>query len=207
MKYALLLVLFIAAGCSSSRMIDSYKPTLNETPELKKILVIGITSNHEARKSFEDKLQQAFKKKNIMAVQSYEFFDPLFTIYQKSEWELEQLKLILKENNYDAVLISKINRVENRITAKHAYKNFNREFHSFKDDYLSNQDIFYGDNSEQSYKVFHTETGLYHLTTKGNGELVWRGAINLHNPKNLQSTVHSYVKLLLSQLKKEDLIP
>ena len=75
MKY--LLVLFSALlvlSCSSAQLIDTWKNPDIESYEPNKILIIGMTSNLDAREKYEQQLKEGFESRGIESTTSLKYF-------------------------------------------------------------------------------------------------------------------------------------
>lgn len=203
-KYLLLFVLF--TSCSSSKLINSFSTETANTYDIKKVLVVGITSQKKARSKFEKKLAAAFRDENIEAVASIKYFDPLFTISEKSEEDLQKLENHLLAEGYNAVILSKIVNIQNKVSISQSYKNLSGNYSDFKEDYYRNQGLYATSESPNS-KIYDTETALYSLTKDKSRELLWRGTIDLVNPSSLESSVSNYVRLVVTALRSEGLLP
>jgi len=79
-----------------------------------KVLIVGMTSNMEARKQFEEKLKKEFESRDIEAVMSLDLFEPTFTAEKKSKQELRIVEQILATSYFDAILFTKIKGIENK---------------------------------------------------------------------------------------------
>ena len=201
MKIYFLLALVVAA-CSSSHLVESHSAQ-NETHPRNKILVIGISTNPEARNTFEKGLQEMLRKEDIVAVKSLDYFEPSFIYKSFSEEELLALEKRLLADDFDSVLITKVQSTEDKIAQPHPityYKNFREDYYEsqvFKDERM---------NEPENYTVYHTQTSLYDLVKDEKRMLVWSGDIDIVNPENIQKDVKQYIKLLLKTLKKERIL-
>lgn len=203
-KYLLLIILL--TSCSSSKLKNSFATETATTYDIKKVLVVGITSQKKARTKFERKLAAAFKDQNIEAIASIKYFDPLFTISEKSEEDLQKLEDHLLAEGYNAVILSKIVNIQNKVSLSQSYKNLSGNYSDFKEDYYRNQGL-YATSESPSSRIYDTETALYSLTKDSSRELLWRGTIDLVNPSSLESSVTNYVRIVVTALKTEGLIP
>ena len=77
---------------------------------------------------------------------------------------------------------------------------------TFKEDYISHQDIYYDENYYDAYTVYHSETSLYCICVGKERELIWRGIIDITDPSNIKSAVDDYIKLVVFALEDQDLI-
>jgi hypothetical protein len=208
MSNKLLLVFFIASllGCSGTKLIDQWKSPEKETFEASKVLVIGISPNIVARKTFEDKLANALEKKGVNAVRSTDFFEQSFGTVEKSEKELGEIEKQLFDAGFDAVLFSTVTGSENKVSTVQSFKNLSQTLDSFRDYYYSNQHIYYEDDNRETYKIFHTETALYCICPGKGRELLWKGYFDIVDPQKMKLAVSKYVKVLIRGLKEQQLL-
>ena len=204
MKSLFLILLIFFTGCSNSRLVTSNK-SKKPCPEVTKVLVVGISSNLTAREAFEKRLEKAFNAREIDAVQSISLSSPLL-IRSFSEHESEKLKRELTTRGFDAILLTRVRSVDNRVTLGQALVNFSRLSLDIGGENSDRGFIHSYDESEKNYKVFHTETVLYSLTAD-HEEPVWKGIIDLVNPGGIKSSVKMYVKVLMNTLEEEQILP
>ena len=202
MKICFIFFAFFLAACSSSHLVESHT-ALNEGHPRNKILIIGISENMEARRAFENGLQEMLKKESLQVVPSLEYFEPAFIYKSFSEKELLELEKQLLKEGFDAVLITRLEGAEEKIAEAHpitAYKNF-------REDYYTSQ-IYLDErlNNPEPYTVYHTQTSLYDLSEDTERALVWTGDIDVVNPTNVKRDVKQYLKLLLKTLKDEEIL-
>jgi len=199
-----ILLLFI--NCNSVDLIDSWKNPEIEIFESTKILIVGMTSNIEARKKFERKLKQEYEARGVEAVMSLELFEPSFTSEKKSPQELKIIENILVSNGFNSVLFTKVIGVEDKIKYKENFDGYDATYRKFKDDYLKYQDIFYNPEYYDEYTIYHTETSLYCICQTKGRDLIWKGYLDISDPFSVENTVDQYVNLLLFVLEEQQLI-
>jgi hypothetical protein len=197
----------LLVACSSTRFIDSWKN--NEVSEFKpnKLLVIGITDNLTARKTFEETLSNAFIKKGINAHQSINYFNSTFTSLKKSESEIDAMILNLSKEGFDAVIITAVKGEENKKAYSNRYYVIDYRWTKFGRYYYNFQDIYYTPNYYDTYKVYHVETSIYNINAAENKSLIWVGSLDIVNPHKITAIVNSYAKKIIWQLENERLIP
>ena len=206
MKKLLLFFLLGLIGCSSTEMVENWKNPDIETFEAQKVLVIGITTDLNSRKVFERKLTLILKKNDINAVKSLDLFEQFYTDSPKSEEDLLALEEQLIEEGFDAILLSKVLAVEDKVTVVQAYRNFDKNFKSFRDDYYESQRIYHNDEYYEEYEVYHAETSLYCICPDKERELIWKGSIDVTEPENIRKAVGDYVRVLIWALKEQKLL-
>ncbi|WP_298541396.1 hypothetical protein [uncultured Aquimarina sp.] len=204
--YIILIVAGFLVSCSSSELVEVWKNPEIDSFEANKVLVIGMTSDTDGRKVFEKKLTQALKKNGVKSERSLDFFEKSFTKSPKTEEELLSIESKLLEAGFDAILLSKVLAVEEKVTVTQAYRNLDKDFKSFKDDYYQNQEIYYEDGYYSAYEVYHAETSLYCICPDKERELIWKGSIDITEPENVRKAVGDYVKVLIWALKGQKLL-
>jgi hypothetical protein len=115
MKSFLFLLFTLLTSCSSIELVEMWKNPKIDSLSVSKVLIVGMTSNMEARKQFEEKLKKEFESRDIEAVMSLDLFEPTFTAEKKSKQELRIVEQILATSYFDAILFTKIKGIENKI--------------------------------------------------------------------------------------------
>ncbi len=202
----LLLVVGLLFGCTSSELVENWKNPDIDTFEAQKVLVIGITPDDANRKIFERKLASELKKNGVNSVRSMDFFEKNFTTSPKTEDELMALEENLIKEGFDAILLSKVLGVEDKVTVVKAYRNLDKTFKSFRDDYYENQEIYHDEEYYEEYQIFHAESSLYCICPDKERELIWKGSIDITEPENTKKAISDYVKVLIWALKGQQLL-
>lgn len=207
MKYFLfLMATLMLVSCSSTKLLGNWKNPSIENYTVNKVLIVGMTPNVEARLQFEQQIKNNLQLRGINATSSLDLFDASLRTEKMTKEALKTLKNKLTNEGFDAVLFSKVIGVEDKMAFNKSYYNYKKTTRSFNDDYFSNQDIYYNPKYYENYTVYHAETSLYCVCRTKESELIWKGYIDITNPKSIKETVDDYTKLILSILEKESLI-
>ncbi|PKV66022.1 hypothetical protein ATE90_2479 [Polaribacter sp. Hel1_33_96] len=206
MKSFLFLLFTLLTSCSSIELIEMWKNPKIDSLSVSKVLIVGMTSNMEARKQFEEKLKKEFESRDIEAVMSLDLFEPTFTAEKKSKQELRIVEQILATSYFDAILFTKIKGIENKIVYSETFKQKDYLDIKFKDDYYLNQEIFYNPEYYRKFNIYHAETSLYCICPIKERELIWKGYIDIVHPISIQETVNDYINLLVFVLEEENLL-
>ncbi|MBT8294265.1 MAG: hypothetical protein KJN70_13405 [Eudoraea sp.] len=193
-------------GCSSTELVDSWKNPDIVIFDASKVLVVGMTSNLKGQEDFETKMKRQFTKRGVEAMRSIDLFDVGFTDSERSEEELDDVEQSLLDKDFDAILFTKILGSEDKQTFRKDMADLDSYYGTFKEDYISHQDIYYDENYYDEYKVYRAETSLYCICVGKERQLIWRGIIDITDPSNIKNTVDDYVKLLVFALEEQDLI-
>ena len=201
-----LMITITVLGCSSSELVENWKNPEIESFEASKLLIIGITPKDNVQKDFEKKLAYALKKNGVSVIQSVDYFKENFTAHPKTEEELLALENSLMEDGFDAILISKVLGEEDKVSLIQAYRNIDRTFSSFREDYYESQDIYQNKATYEEYKVYHAQSSLYCICPDKDRELIWKAAIDVTEPDHIRKGINDYVKLLIWALTEQRLL-
>ena len=124
-----------------------------------------------------------------------------------TETEINKIEDSLIKLNYDTVIFSRIVGVKNKIKYSEEYYKTHTYKHNFKDDFLKYQDQFYNPSYYENYNVYNAETSIYCLCPSKERTLIWKGYIDIVDPKNINDSIEDYIKLLILVLEEEAIIP
>ena len=205
-KILLISLTILLSSCGSMRVVDSWKNSEVLFFKPQKLLIVGVTDNLTARKIFESKLKNEFQNRNINALESTEVFDVSFTGEQQTESEIQTMIAGLSEKGFDAVIVSVVKGVDDRRNYTEGYYTVGYNWTRFGRYYYRYQDIYYTPGYYNEYSVYHVETTLYNINEKSDKSLLWVGAIDMYDPEDISQTVDEYVRVLMKQLEKENII-
>ena len=207
-KGVVLVFIFLITSCSSIKLISSWKnPEYGLLFKPKKILVVGVTPNYDARSAFEFQLINELNDRNITALQSAVVFETSFQDSQQTEQEIELQvdKLLSKE--YDTILVSMVKGVDDNESYGSDSSKTDYHLRRFIFYYLAYQEAYFNQDYYSRYKVFNIETSIYNLKNETDKSLVWRGSFDLVDPNNNKKAMDLYIKKLIKTLEKEKIIP
>jgi len=204
--FKILALCFLIFGCSTTELVENWKNPDIDQYHPNKVLVVGMTSNLEARQQFEKQLQEEFNTRGIEAVMSSEFLKPAFTSEKKTEAELKVLESKLIMHGFDTILFTKVIGVEDKIVYRTHYDGYDSTYRKFSEDYLMYQDAYYNPDYYEDYTVYHTETAMYCICPTKGRSLIWKGYIDIMDPATISETVNDYVRLMVVVLDEQQLI-
>ncbi|ARV07123.1 hypothetical protein BTO04_10680 [Polaribacter sp. SA4-10] len=205
-KILFLITALLLMNCTSTELIESWKNPEIDSFSISKVLIVGMSSNIEARKQFEEKLKKEYESRGIEAVMSLDLFEPSFTGEEKSKEELRIVAQILGASFFDAILFTKVKGVEDKRVYTETFRDKEYLDIKFKDDYYANQEIFYNPDYYKDFKIYHTETSLYCICPVKERTLIWKGYIDIIDPSSAEETVDDYINLLVLVLEEENLL-
>lgn len=203
--FPLIILAFILANCSSSRLVNEYVNVESPNFQASKVLVVGLTPDGGLQRQFEFSLVKALERENVIAVKSVDYFENTEEEHHQFEENLSNLENDLLKAGFNAVLFSKVKGQESKVSLAQSYRNLSKSFESFSDYYNENRPISNSEESED-YPVYNTETSLYCLCPEKKQDLIWRGNIDIIDPSGAETTIKDYVKTLVQTLKKNKLL-
>lgn len=205
-KLIAILGMLLVVSCSSTRFVESWRNREIVTFDPDSVLVVGMTDNLTARGIFEEELRIALTQRGINAQESIGVLDRLFSDTKKSEEEIESMTQELIEKGFDAVMITAVTGVDERSHYHPGYYSVGWRWYRFGRYYYRYQDIYYTPRYYEEYRIYHLETAIYNLTEDEERSLVWVGTFDIVDPQSVSSTVNDYVKKIIMQLEKENII-
>ncbi|WP_298794001.1 hypothetical protein [uncultured Allomuricauda sp.] len=207
MKTKLIIVcVLILSGCSSTRLVSTWKNPDIVLFDAYKVLVVGMAQDENVRVEFETRLKERLNNKGIEAMRSVDLFDVQFTSSKKSEEELSAVEEQLLDKGFDAILFTKVVGTENKRTFRERMRNLNSMYTNFSYDYLDHQDIYYDSGYYETFNIYQTETSLYCICVDKERELIWRGNIDVSEPVNMDKTIDAYIKLIAEKMQEQEVL-
>ena len=199
-------ICLLMISCTTTELVDYWKNPDIDSYSPEKVLIVGMTSNLEARQKFEKQLQLEYATRGIESVQSIEYFEPSFTNDKKSDEDLKALESTLIKDGFDTILLTKVIGVEDIIEYKEGYNDYDDTYKKFREDFLKYQDVYYNPDYYKEYTVYHTETTMYCICPTKDRELIWQGYIDITDPQSVNETLNDYVRLIVVVLEELQLI-
>ncbi|WP_189361479.1 hypothetical protein [Algibacter mikhailovii] len=202
-----LILLSMVLGCSSSKLITNWQNPDYKHFNPKKILVVGVTPNYEARKAYEFQLITALNARNIKALQSAVVFEESFQDSWQTKKEIKDQVDKLLSNGYDTALVSLVKGIDDN--ESYAADSPKTDYHlrKFIGYYLAYQDAYFTQDDYNKYKVYNIETSVYDLKKDSENTLAWRATFDLVDPENNSKAISTYIAKLLKALEKNNIIP
>ncbi|PKA84484.1 hypothetical protein ATE92_2676 [Ulvibacter sp. MAR_2010_11] len=192
-------------SCGSTKLVQQYKNPDTVNFEANKILVVGITTDKELRRTYEKRMTEELDKKGVIAVKSIDFFETSFTDNKKSLTQLDDIEQRLLEAGFDAILFTKVTGKESKVTVVNSFRNFAKSYQTFEGYYYSNQHLYFQEQQER-YQVYTTETSLYCICPGKERELLWRGEIEVVDADKVNRNINSFIKILFDTLYENKLL-
>jgi len=119
---------------------------------------------------------------------------------------LDYIKTQVRANKIDAVLVSRLIKVDKNITYVPGQPYYPYPYYStFYGYYGAIYPMVYSPGYLKEEKKVRIETNLYSAATP-DGELVWTGVSDTFNPSSTKKAIEGVVKLVVKELEKEQLL-
>ena len=205
-KSALLLALILAgamlANGKSTKLVTSWKNPEYSGAAFHRILVLGMSAKPGVRADFEDALSKLVAHEGVEAV-------PGNTILLRPEGtklDLDYLKTQVKEFKIDAVIVSRLIRVDKSVTYIPGQPYMPYPYYgSFYGYYGAVYPVVYSPDYLREDTTVRVETNVYAVSS-GEGQLVWTGVSDTFNPRSADRVIDGLSKLIVKELQKQAIL-
>ena len=197
------LVLFVVAtGNASTKVAMSWKNPTYSGRGFHKILIIGMSNHLRTRADFEVALASRITRPGIVGVAGTDILlrptaGPLDLVYIKEQ---------IRAYKIDAVVVSRLVKVETRITYVPGQPYFLPYYTTFAGYYGAVYPVVYSPDYLVKDKTVRVETNLYAVKPP-DGELIWTGTSDTFNPSSAHKVIKPLVNLIVKELEKQAILP
>jgi hypothetical protein len=193
--------LILLAACSSTTLTGSWKDESYREGYLRSALVIGVASEEQVRRVFEDAFVARLEERRVEAIPSYRLFP------DERGMSREAVDEEVRRANIQAILVTRVLRRETETvespgsTRVDAYPRGGR-WHGY---YSRSYEITHTPSQTTTFEVVTLESNLYSTKTD---DLVWSATFRttVDEFENQNQRIASFVSRALESLQKEDLV-
>ena len=184
------------AACASTELVNQWSNPAYTSPSFKKVMVIGVIKQAGIRRTFEDEFVAQLKTAGVNATPSYLY------IPQDGPVGEAVLKQALKETGADAMIITRLVRVQQKTEIAPGYypPDPAMAVHPL---YTTAWNDYYEPPIVYRSEIYTCETSLYD-TLKN--RVVWSGTAQTTTPGNINQEIKGYAGVMISALKDKNLI-
>jgi hypothetical protein len=184
------------AACASTSLINSWRDPAYSGPPLKKIMVMGVSTQPSVRRVFEDQFVAELKMAGVDGVASYTF------IPQDGKADEATLRKAVEEAGADGALITRLVRIEQKyqVTSGFYHPGPMTGFYGW---YSSAWVGYYEPPTVYQYDVVTAETSLYDIDAQ---RLLWSGTTETFAPTAVKKETKGFAKIIIEALKRQGLI-
>lgn len=200
-RIAVVAGLALLAACASTTIVDQWQSPGFSGGPFKQILVVGVTKEATVRRIFEDEFVRQLRARGTDAVASYTL------IPEDGQVDRPRLERAVKESRADAVIITRIVKVEHRtqvVPGTPAFPGFGTDIYGHYGTgwggvwtgYASPPAVFQYDEVKVETKLFQA----------GNAALVWAAQSNVFAPTDARKDSADFASRIIAALASRKLI-
>lgn len=209
-----LTTLLVFNSCSSVKVLDSWKAENVSSINDKNIIVIARTENNQARIAFENEIVNQLTAKGLKATASFTKFPKLNPDEKVSEDKQEQIKNLLINEGFNAVVLTVIKDIKEATrtvteggyyVGATIYPRYYRGFYGYYYNPMSYSSFGnYVPETSTTFtsKTFVLESVAYNLAEPEDKQLIAVVTTQIENPSNITKVAQKYVKAITKSLVK-----
>ncbi|MGZ5710420.1 MAG: hypothetical protein ACXWIJ_14740 [Burkholderiales bacterium] len=189
---SLAVVAMLVAGCASTNIVDSWSDPSYQGGPFNRIMVLGVTKNTVARRTFEDIFASKLRATGIQAVPAYQYLP------QDGPVDEPELNAAVRASGADGLLMVRLLRVDRqtRVTTNYAPMTF-PGYYGFYTAWVAYPDVY-------QYDIATAEVNLFDVRTN---KLVWGGTTETFNPSSVGRESAGFADVVIDALAKRGLVP
>jgi hypothetical protein len=191
--------LALMAGCSSSKLVDTWSVSSFQAPSLNKMLVISVAKNPIRRRIWEDAFSVELVKHDVTAMSSYRFFPDAAP-------DTNQVIQIIRSTGFDGVLVTR--RLPTEMETRYVEEYATEEQNVIYDPRQKRFVTYYQDLEHAGYvdteKVDIRAIDVW--ATQNEGLMIWSATSKTPEPNSMQEVRPEIVKLVTAELTKKGII-
>lgn len=206
-----LTLILLLNGCSSVKVLNSWKADNVNTIKDKNIIVIARTANNQARIAFENEIVNQLTARGMKGTVSFTKFPKLNPNQKVTEEKKEMIKTSLQKEGFNAVVLTVIKDVEelSKTTTDGGhyaggtyygfYPRYYGGFYGYYNNPLSYSTLgnyVPATLSTQTSNNYVLETVIYNLDETGEKQLVAVVTSKIEDPENASIAAKQYVKAI-----------
>jgi hypothetical protein len=191
------------ANGKSTKLVTSWKNPEYSGAPFHKILVLGMSAKPGVRADFEDALSKLVTRDGVEAVPG----NTILLRPEDTKLDLNYLKTQVREFKIDAVIVSRLVKVETNVTyvPGQPYLMPYPYYGSFYGYYGAVYPVVYSPDYLREDKTVRIETNVYD-TRSVEGTIVWTGISDTFNPRSPEKAIDDVTKLIVKELVKEAIL-
>jgi hypothetical protein len=198
-----LVVITLASG-KSTKLIMSWKsPSYTGGRKFQRVLALGLSDKTKIRADFEDALAAQLTEAGMQAIPG----NTILLRPEGAEPDLDYLKTQIRDHKIDAVVVSRLVKVETNVTyvPGTSYVVPSPYYMSLYGYYGALYPTVYSPGYLKEEKKVRIETNLYNSSSP-DGDLIWTGVTDTFNPSNVDKAINALVKLVVRQMRSEGVL-
>ncbi len=208
LSLSMLLTLFVVSCGSNTELVGKWTPEATSTNiPFKKVFVVGITQNLEARQSFENKVKQVFATRGVEAIASLDHVNPNASMDTTARKNAILAKM--RELGCDAVLTMAL--LDEKSETRYVQGTSTYPTMGMYGGYYGGFGGYYGYRYGGVYSPgYYTEDKTYFIEANvydvQNETLQWSGQSKSWNPSSIEKFSKDYAVMITSNLLRDGIV-
>ena len=200
----ILLLCTNSGSAKSSKLVMSWRNPEAPATKFHRVLALGLSQKTTVRADFEDALATQLEADGLTAVAG----NTILLRPEGTQLDLNYLRGQVRDNQIEAVVVSRLLKVENKVTYVPGGPMFMPYpyYATFYGYYGSVYPVVYSPDYLREEKKVRIETNLY-LISDPDGILVWTGVTDTFDPKNVHKAIKGLVSLIVKQMRTDGVLP
>ena len=200
--FTMVLVGASLAGAKSTKLVASWKNPQGTAVKFHRVLVLGMSAKPGVRADFEDALSQLVTQAGVEAVPG----NTILLRPEGTQLNLDYLKTQIKEFKIDAVIVSRLVKVDRNVTYIPGQPLMPYPYYgSFYGYYSAIYPVVYSPDYLREDTMVRVETSVYSVIS-GEGELLWTAVSDTFNPSSAKKVIDGLSKLIVKELQKDAML-
>jgi hypothetical protein len=185
-------VALAVVGCASTRITDSWSDPAFTGGPFKRVMVMAVTHNGSARRSFEDIFAAKLRATGIEAVPSYT------RLTQDGPVDEQAMNAAVRAAGADGLLMVRLLRVDRQTRVETMYTPMTfPTYYGFYSAWMAYPEVY-------QYDIATAEVNLFDVRTN---KLVWGGTTETFDPKSVTQESAGFANVIINALAKRGLVP
>jgi len=197
--FSLIVILFIAAGCSSTTLVGSWADPELKSIEGKSIAIFCLTPRLDIRDRVETEMSEQFQAKGVNAMRSMDFITP-------GKMEKEAIEQILKLNKITGVIIVSLLDKEKETTYVQGSTAYYPGYygHPYYGYYGYRYGAIYDPGYYSTTTSYFIECNAYRLSDE---KLAYSAQTKAVDPSSLDKFAYDFARAIVKDLEVKGIIP
>ena len=188
-------LMVLAAGCSSSILVDEWSDPSFREPPLKRILVIDIGKDLSKRQIWEDAFSSELSQYGVHATSSYRLFPDVLP-------DTAQVLEAIHKNGFDGILVSRLllpdtssDYVDSSVTTQQVRRyNLRTGYYTYYEEYVQHPGYLESQiTRRRSIEVWTTGKG---------GRMIWSATSNTPEMRTVEAVRNDIAGLVVDELAR-----
>jgi hypothetical protein len=190
-------------SAKSSKVVMSWRNPQAPTTKFHHVLALGLSQKTAVRADFEDALATQLESVGLTATPG----NTILLRPEGTELDLNYLRGQLRDNKIEAVVVSRLLKIENKVTYIPGGPMFTPYpyYGTFYGYYQTVYPMVYSPDYLREEKKVRIETNLYFISNP-DGILVWTAVTDTFDPKKLHKAINGLVTLIVKQMQSDGVL-